>query len=144
MGRPGEYSGALRGRCADLHSRCAQGTQGYYRTEALVTVSKGFSTEDRSARLYQQSMAALHCRGIKPARTSPAGSQICVHTGKRRIRDQGNHCRCLAWISFAGKCGTHRIRTSVCLRCCGEKLRAQSHCKRVERNLRPRRSSQEP
>ena len=40
---------------------------------------------------------ALHCRGIKPARTSPAGSQI----------------RCLAWISSAGKRGTHRM-TSFC------------------------------
>ena len=42
----------------------------------------------RSARLYQQSMQ--HCR-------------------ERRNRDQGNHCRCLAWISSAGKRGTHRI-----------------------------------
>ena len=46
MGRPGEYSGALRGRCADLHSHRAQETQGHYRTEALATVSKGFSTEE--------------------------------------------------------------------------------------------------
>ena len=53
--------------------------------------------------------AALHCRGIKPARTSPAGSRICVHTVKRRTRDQEHHCRCLAWISSAGKRGTHRI-----------------------------------
>ena len=44
-GRPGEYSGALRGRCADFHSRRAQGTRGHCRTEALTTISKGFSTE---------------------------------------------------------------------------------------------------
>ena len=45
MGPPGEYSGALRGRCADLHTRRAQGTQDHYWTEALATVSKKFSTE---------------------------------------------------------------------------------------------------
>ena len=45
MGRPGVYSGALRGRCADLHSRRAQGTQVYHRTEAPAAVPKGLSTE---------------------------------------------------------------------------------------------------
>ena len=63
--------------------------------------------------------ATLHRQEIKSARTSLAGSQTCVHTGKRRTRDQGNHRRCVAWFSSAGKSGTHRIRKSLCLRCCG-------------------------
>ena len=63
--------------------------------------------------------ATLHCRGIKLERTSFAGNQIRVSSEKRRTRDQRNHCRCVAWISSAGKRGTHRIRTSVCLWCCG-------------------------
>ena len=36
---------ALRGRCADLHSRRAQGPQGYYRTGAFAIISKRFPTE---------------------------------------------------------------------------------------------------
>ena len=43
MGRSGEYSGALRGGCVDLHSRCAEGSQGYSWTEVAAIVSKGFS-----------------------------------------------------------------------------------------------------
>ena len=164
VGRPGEYSGALRRRCADLHSRRPQGTQGHCWTEALATVCKKFSTEGnrlgtsevgcvategrrhsvaeahstpsrkglaaRRVRTLQTFPspfrasvsavdATLHCRGIKPARTSLAGSQIRVSSEKRRTRDQRSHCRCVAWISSAGKRGTHRIRTSVCLWCCG-------------------------
>ena len=34
-----------QGRCADLHSRRAKGTQSHYWSEALARVSKGFSTE---------------------------------------------------------------------------------------------------
>ena len=52
MGRSSQYFGALRGGCADLHSRCAKGPQGYcwteasdHRTEAFTAVSKGLSTE---------------------------------------------------------------------------------------------------
>ena len=40
--------------------------------------------------------ATLHCRGIKLARTSLAGSQIRVSFEKRRTPDQRNHCRCIA------------------------------------------------
>ena len=179
VGRPGEHSEALRGRCADLHSRRAQGTQGYYRTEALATVSKGFSTEGerlgtsevqledgatqllklirirlgkdlqqdvsehykrflhRSARLYQQSMqhyiaeeSNLHERTMQavksvstPGKDEPETKEIIANVGKR---------------------GTHRIRTSLCLRCRGKELRVQSHRQRAERNLGPRRPSQEP
>ena len=47
--------------------------------------------------------AALHCRGIKPARASHAGSRICVHTGKRRTRDQGHYCRCFCVDFFCWK-----------------------------------------
>ena len=70
----------------------------------------------RSARLYQQHYIAeesnLHERALQAVKS--------VSTpGKRRTRGQGNHCRCLAWISSVGKRGTHRIRTSLCLRCRG-------------------------
>ena len=165
MRRRGEYSGALRRRCADLHSRRAQGTQGHCWTEAFATVSKKFSTNgDRlgtsevgcvatGGRRHSHSVAEAHstpsrkglaARRVPTLQTFPSPfpvsvrcnttlprnhtctnepcrqSNPCVLREKRRTRDQRNHCRSVAWVSSAGKRGTHRISTSVCLWCCGK------------------------
>ena len=60
-----KYSGALRGRCADLHSRRAQGTQGYYRTGAFATISKAFSHRGKFANRFLLSQCT------QPARLPP-------------------------------------------------------------------------
>ena len=73
----------------------------------------------RSARLYQQSMqhyiaeeSNLHERALQAVK-------IVSTPGKDESETKENHRRCLAWISSVGKRGTHRIRTSLGLRCCG-------------------------
>ena len=104
------------GRChsvAEAHSTPSRKGFAARRVRTLQTFPSPFRA------LVSAVDATLHCPGIKLAGTSSAGSQIRVCPKKRRTRDLGNHCRCVAWISSVGKCGPHRIRTSVCLRCCG-------------------------
>ena len=73
----------------------------------------------RSARLYQQSMhhyiaeeSNLHEAALQAVKSVSIPGKDEPET-KEIIADG------LAWNSSAGKRGTHRIRTSVCLWCCG-------------------------
>ena len=49
VGWPGQYPGAHRGRCVDLHSRWAEGTQSYCWSEAFATVFQRVLHRDRLA-----------------------------------------------------------------------------------------------
>ena len=195
MGRPGEYSGALRGGCVDLHSRCAKDRKVTLGAKLLHQFPKGspqreiglellksgvLQLEDgatqllklvrlrlgkdlqqdvsehykrflhRSARLYQQSMqhyiaeeSNLHERALQAVKSVTTSSKTETET-EDRFKGKGDHCRRFARTSSVGKRGTHWFRTGVCFWRCWKKLRVQSHCKRVERNLGQRRTSQEP
>ena len=81
-GWPGEYSGALRG--ADLHSCRVQGTQGHYWTEALATVSKGFSTEGDRFGTSEVRCAATggRCHSVAEAHSTPSRKRYAA----RRVR----------------------------------------------------------
>ena len=50
----------------------------------------------RSARLYQH--LTQHYIADESNLHERAGGQVRVSPEKRRTRDQGNHCRCIAWI----------------------------------------------
>ena len=137
MGRPGEYSVALRGRCADLHSRRAQGTQGYYLTEALATVSKMFSTE--GDRLGTSEVGCVVTGGRRHSAAEAHSTPSRKGLAARRVRTLQTFPFTVPRACISSGCNTALPRNQTCT---NEPCRQSDLCPhRDKTNQRPRKSS---
>ena len=89
----------------------------------------------RSARLYQQSMqhyiaeeSNLHERALQAVKSVTTSSKTETETETNSKERRSLHTFCEDFFCW-------KTRTGVCFWRCWKKLRVQSHCKRVERNL---------
>ena len=104
----------------------------------------------RSARLYQQSMqhyiaeeSNLHERALQAVKsvTTSSKTETETETDSKEKEIIADVLRGFFLLENAALTGSEQV--FVFWRC-WKKLRVQSHCKRVERNLGQRRTSQEP